>query len=326
MDRTDKQQQQQLSLAKSARHRCSEWVFRDVPSDITIEVSGGNISLHKFPLVSRSGRIRRLVAEHRDSDISRVELLNLPGVLQQCESLLPLADELKVVSRCIDAIASKACAEQIASSFSRLEYSSSGRLHMSRQAKCDGDWWIGDLSVLRIDMYQRVITAMKFRGVRPESIGASLVNYAQKELTKKSSLWNPSSQTKVDSNSTVHEKHVVETIVSLLPVEKLVVPINFLFGLLRSAVMLDCSIASRLDLERKIGSQLDVATLDDLLIPSFRHAGDTLFDVDTVHRILAHQGLSDLDKKKLCKLIDFQKLSQEGGAHAAQMSAFLFNQ
>lgn len=32
----------------------------------------------------------------------------------------------------------------------------------------------------------------------------------------------------------------------------------------------------------------------------------------------AHQGSTDLDKKKLCKLIDFQKLSQEAGAHAAQ--------
>ncbi|CBI37309.3 unnamed protein product, partial [Vitis vinifera] len=452
-------QQQQLSLAKCSRQRCNEWIFRDVPSDITIEVSGGMFALHKFPLVSRSGRIRKLVAERRDSENSRIELLSLPGgaesfelaakfcygvnfeitsanvaqlccvsdylemteefskdnlgsraeeylesvvcknlemcveVLQQCENLLPLADELKIVGRCIDAIASKACVEQIASSFSRLEYSSSGRLHMNRQAKCDGDWWIEDLSALRIDLYQKVITAMKCRGVRPESIGASLVNYAQKELTKKSSLWNPSGQQK---------RLVVETIVSLLPVEKLAVPINFLFGILRSAVMLDCSVASRLDLERRIGSQLDIATLDDLLIPSFRHAGDTLFDVDTVHRILvnfsqqddseedmddasvfesesppspsqtalfkvsklvdnylaeiapdanlklskfmviaetlpahartvhdglyraidiylkAHQGLTDPDKKKLSKLIDFQKLSQEAGAHAAQ--------
>ncbi|XP_022159762.1 BTB/POZ domain-containing protein At5g48800 isoform X1 [Momordica charantia] len=471
MDRSDMQQlQQQLSLAKSVRHHCNEWIFRDVPSDITIEVTGVTFSLHKFPLVSRSGRIRRLVAEYRDSDISRVELLNLPGgpesfelaakfcyginfeitpgnvaqlccvsdylemteefskdnlgsraeeylesivsknlemcveVLQQCENLLPLADELKVVSRCIDAIASKACSEQIASSFSRLEYSSSGRLHMSKQAKCDSDWWIEDISVLRVDLYERVITAMKCRGVRPESIGASLVNYAERELTKKSSLWNPSGQTKSDfvSGSNGQEKLIVETIVSLFPVEKLAVPINFLFGLLRSAVMLDCTVACRLDLERRIGSQLDIATLDDLLIPSFKHSADTLFDVDTVHRILvnfsqqddseedmedasvfesdsphspsqsalfkvsklvdnylaeiapdanlklskfvviadsvpshartihdglyraidiylkAHQGLSDLDKKKLCKLLDFQKLSQEAGAHAAQ--------
>ena len=32
----------------------------------------------------------------------------------------------------------------------------------------------------------------------------------------------------------------------------------------------------------------------------------------------AHEGLSEQDEKKLCKLIDFQKLSPEAGAHAAQ--------
>lgn len=316
----------------------------------------------QFPLVSRSGRIRKLVAERRDSDLSRIELLSLPGgsesfelaakfcygvnfeitssnvaqlccvsdflemteefakdnlgsraeayldsvvcknlemcveVLQQCENLLPLADELKIVSRCTDAIASKACAEQIASSFSRLEYSSSGRLHMNKQTKCDGDWWIEDLSVLRVDLYHRVIAAMRCRGVRPESIGASLMNYAQKFLTKKPSLWNASTQPKVDlvvGSIGLEQRLMVETIVSLLPAEKLVVPIGFLFGLLRTAVMLDCSIACRLDIERKIGSQLEMATLDDLLIPSFRHAGDTLFDVDTVHRILVNFSQQD---------------------------------
>ncbi|KAF5181215.1 BTB/POZ domain-containing protein [Thalictrum thalictroides] len=464
--------QLQLSMSKSTRQRCNnEWMYSDVPSDITIEVDGRTFALHKFPLVSRSGRIRKLVAEHRDSGTSRIELLNLPGgsesfewaakfcygvnfeitslnvaklccvsdylemgeeyakdnlgsraetyldtivckslemcvdVLQQCENLLPLADELKIVSRCTDAIASKACAEQIASSFSRLEYSSSGRLQMNKQAKCEGDWWIDDLSVLRVDLYQRVMAAMKCRGVRPESVGASLQNYAQKVLTKKPSLWNASAHTKADLvvNLIEHEQRlVVEALVSLLPVEKLSVPISFLFGLLQRAVMLDCTIACRLDLERRIGAQLEMATLDDILIPSFRHTADTLFDVDTVHRILvnfsqqedseddmedisayesdspcsptqsallkvaklvdsylaevaadvnlkltkfmviaeilpahartthdglyravdiflkAHQGLSDLERKKVCKLIDFQKLTQEAGAHAAQ--------
>ncbi|XP_051132117.1 BTB/POZ domain-containing protein At5g48800-like isoform X2 [Andrographis paniculata] len=466
----DKHHHQQM--AKSARQRCSEWVFRDVPSDIIIEVDGGTFSLHKFPLVSRSGRIRKLVAEHRDSHGSRIELQNLPGgaesfelaaqfcyginfeitaanvaqlccvsdylemteeysknnlasraeeylrsvvcknlemcieVLQQCESLLPLADELNIITQCIDAIASKACVEQIASSFSRLEYSSSGRLQMSKQTTCERDWWIEDLSVLRIDLYQKVITAIKCRGVRPESIGASLVSYAERELIKKLGLWNQTNtqSSQVDPVFGDHERLVVETIVSLLPVEKFAVPMTFLFGMLRTAVMLDCSVACRLDLERRIGSQLDMATLDDLLIPLFRHAGETLFDVDTIHRILvnfcqrddsdedmddddgdsvfetgsplpsqtslfkvsklvdnylaeiapdanlklgkfmavaeslpahartlhdglyraidiylkAHQNLPEQERRKLCKLIDFQKLSQEAGAHAAQ--------
>ena len=232
--------------------------------------------------------------EYLDSIVCR-NLEMCVEVLQQCENLLPLADDLKIVSRCIDAIVSKACVEQMASSFSRLEYSSSGRLHMNRQAKCDRDWWIEDLSVIRIDLYQRVITAMKCRGVRPERIGASLMNNAQKALTKKSTLWNPSGQPKVDvvASSNGHERIVVETIVSLLPVEKLAVPISFLVGVLRSAMMLDCTIACRLDLERRIGSQLDIATLDDLLIPSFHHADDTLFDVDTVHRILVNFSQKD---------------------------------
>lgn len=101
-----------------------------------------------------------------------------------------------------------------------------------------------------------------------------------------------------DPDQHLHPGIHKELIVGLLPVEKLAVPLSFLFGLLRSAVMLDCTVASRLDLERRIGSLLDIATLDDLLIPSFRHAGDTLFDVDTVHRILvnfAQQDESDDD-------------------------------
>ncbi|PWA77856.1 SKP1/BTB/POZ domain, NPH3 domain protein [Artemisia annua] len=461
--------QSQLTPAKSSRQRYNEWIFRDVPSDITIEVNGVTFALHKFPLVSRCGRIRKLVSDHRDNAISKVELLSLPGgvetfeqaakfcyginfeitssnvaqlccisdylemtekfstrnlnsraneyldtvvtknlemaveVLKQSENLLPLADNLKIISRCIDAIASKACVEQIASSFSRLEYSSSGRLHMSRQVKGETDWWIKDLSVLRVDMYQRVMTAMKCRGVRPESIGESLMSYAEKELT---SLYNLNNKKGDTFNSLGHEGIVVETIVGLLPVEKMSVPLTFLFGLLRAAIMLDCAAACRTDLERRIGSQLDLVTLDDLLIPSLRSKDDTLFDVDVVHRILvnfsqqddsedemedgdcdgdgfesdgpvspsqtaldkvsrlvdnylveiapeinlklskfidvagslpahartvhdglyraidvylkAHQGLSEFDKKKLCKLIDFHKLSPEAVAHAAQ--------
>ncbi|KAL6497888.1 hypothetical protein OROHE_026915 [Orobanche hederae] len=361
----DNHLQQHLPPAKYARERCSEWVFQDVPSDITIEVDGGTFSLHKFPLVSRSGRIRKLVTENRESGISKIELLGLPGgpesfelaaqfcygvnfeitasnvarlycisdylemteeysknnllssaeeyletvvcknlemsvqVLRHCENLLPLADELKIVPRCIDAIASKACVEQIASSFSLLEYSGSGRLHMSKQLKPEGDWWIEDLSVLRVDLYQRVIMAMKCRGVRPESIGASLVNYAQKELIKKP-------KAELSSN----EKIIVKIIIELLPVEKFAVPLTFLFGLLRSALMLDCSVGCRLDLERRVGSQLDMATLDDLLIPSFHHGGNTLFDVDTVHRILVNfcqqeDSEEDLDEDSLLFESDF---------------------
>ncbi|XP_020686386.2 BTB/POZ domain-containing protein At5g48800 [Dendrobium catenatum] len=448
--------------------RASHRIFLDVPSDITIDVNGACFSLHKFPLVSQSGQIRKLMAEHKDVDISRVGLLNLPGgsdafelvakfcygvhfeitpenvaqllcvseylemtdqyaaenlasrseayldgvvcknlemcvkVLQQCESLLPLADKLKIVSRCVEAIASKACADQIASSFTRLEYSTSGRLHVNKHAKSNGDWWIENLSILRVDLYQRVIEAMKCRGVRPESIGSSLVHFAENNFKKVPSIWNIASHPRlelVNGSLTCERRLVVECIASLLPVEKHSVPIGFLFGLLRSAMMLDCMMSCRLNLERRIGSQLELAALDDILIPSCQNAGDTLFDIETIYRILVifsqqegsdddgssydseclntpsqtamvkvaklldnylaeiapdsnlklakfiaiagtlpgyarttddglyraidiylkvHKELSDLERRRLCKIVDFQKLSEEASSHASQ--------
>ncbi|KAJ3701637.1 hypothetical protein LUZ61_005342 [Rhynchospora tenuis] len=454
----DHQRHALVPVCSSSPLRHTNWMLSDVPSDITIEIDGISLALHKFPLLSRCGRIRKLLAQHRNAENIKLELLNVPGglnsfelavkfcyginfeitttnvaqlccisdylemseeysnenlslrsesyletvvckslemcieVLHQCENLLPLADELKIVGKCVDSIASKAYAEQVASSFSRLEYSSSGRLHMNKQVTCKGDWWIEDLSVLRIDMYQKVIEAIRCRGVRPESIGTSLVNYTERLFKRKPSYINP----------TYEEKVVIETISALLPQEKCTVPVSFLFGLLRSAVMLDCNISCKLNLERRIGAQLDMATLDDLLIPSSKSSGETLFDVDTVHRILvifaqqddsedgelgydydsegsidppsqsalvkvaklvdsylaeiapdgnlslgkfiavadtlpgyarvtddglyravdiylkAHQGLSDAERRRLCKLIDFQKLSEEATAHAAQ--------
>jgi hypothetical protein len=69
-------------------------------------------------------------------------------------------------------------------------------------------------------------------------------------------------------------------------------------------------VACRLDLETRIGMQLEQATLDDLLIPSFSYTGDTLFDVDIVQRIAVNflqQDESD-DHQVLYQLTDLQLL------------------
>lgn len=306
--------------------------------------------LMKFPLVSRSGKIRKMVTAAEDSNLSKLELLNIPGgpqsfelamkfcygmnfeitaanvahlrcaaeylemtedyreenliartetylnevvsrsleksieVLATCEMLPPLAEEVGIPSRCIEAIALNACEEQLVSGLSRLD--------------CDGEstelksgcleWWVEDLSVLRIDYYQRVMCAMGRRGVRPDSIIASLMHYAQTSLKGigKCQIWNPA---RVKPNPSMEEhdqRTIVESLVSLMPTEKSCsIPLSFLFGILRMAIMLDVSIACRLELERRIAFRLEMVSLDDLLIPSIR-TGDSLFDVDTIHRIL----------------------------------------
>ncbi|XP_027353015.1 BTB/POZ domain-containing protein At1g03010 [Abrus precatorius] len=63
----------------SSIRQTAEWPISDVSSDLTIEVGTSTFALHKFPLVSRSGRIRKLVLEAKDSKVSRVSLPSVPG-------------------------------------------------------------------------------------------------------------------------------------------------------------------------------------------------------------------------------------------------------
>ncbi|CAK9142149.1 unnamed protein product [Ilex paraguariensis] len=325
-------------------------IFLDVAGDITIIVDGDSFLLHKFPLVSRSGKIRKMLANAKDSNISKLELINLPGgletfelaakfcygmnfaitsanvahlrcateflemtedyheenliartetylnevvfesleksveVLFACETLLPAAEEVGIPNRCVDAIARNACKEQLVSGLSRLDC---GSRSTELKDRCL-EWWVEDLSTLRIDFYQRVVSAMGSSGVRTDSIIASLMHYAQISLKglAKPQMWNPArSNQGVGEND---QRVILETLVGLLPIEKgSTVPVSFLFGMLRMAIIIDATLACKLELERKIAFRFEMVLLDDLLIPSAQ-TGDSLFEVETVHRILIH--------------------------------------
>ncbi|BFG35825.1 hypothetical protein CerSpe_220990 [Prunus speciosa] len=452
-------------LLSSALKRTSEWIFsQEIPSDVNIHVGGVSFSLHKFPLISKCGYIRKLISESSDADLSVIELPDVPGgaeafelaakfcyginfeisteniamlrcvaeylvmtedhavgnlvgrtdaylnevalknlagavsVLRISESFLPMAEKVKLVSRCIDAIAFIVCKE---SQFcmpgrgdSVNESAVSSAVYHSKPVV---DWWAEDLTVLRIDIFQRVLIAMMARGFKQYALGPVLMLYAQKSL-RGLELFGKGRK-KIEPRQE-HEKRVVlETIVSLLPKEKNAMSVSFLSMLLRAAKTLETTVACQLDLEKRMGMQLAQAVLDDLLIPSYSFTGDTLFDVDTVQRIMsnyleyetegsrllynaedeyasspptdmervgklmenylaeiatdrnvsvskfigiaelvpeqsratedgmyravdiylkAHPALSDMERKKVCSMMDCQKLSREACAHAAQ--------
>jgi len=44
------------------------------------------------------------------------------------------------------------------------------------------EWWAEDLAVLRFDFFQRVLAAMRTKGLRPESIGGAVMHYAHRAL------------------------------------------------------------------------------------------------------------------------------------------------
>ncbi|KAF7809909.1 BTB/POZ domain-containing protein SR1IP1 isoform X1 [Senna tora] len=447
--------------------RTTEWIFsQEIPSDVTVQVGEASFSLHKFPLVSKCGYIRKLVSESSDADVSFIELHDVPGgaeafelaakfcyginfeigieniamlrcvaeylemtedysvgnlvsrtdgylnevalkslegavsILHASESLLPIAERAKLVSRCIDAIAYIACKESQSCASSRSDGGTEGvvsSMASHHHQRPIVDWWAEDLTVLRIDIFQRVLIAMMARGFKQYAIGPILMLYAQKSLRGLQEIFGKGRK-KIEPRQE-HEKRVVlETLVSLLPKEKNALSVSFLSMLLRAAIYLETTVACRLDLEKRMAMQLGQAVLDDLLIPSYSFTGDTLFDVDTVQRIMmnyleseggnhlvynadseyfsspqsdmervgklmenylaeiatdrnlpvpkfinlaelipeksrptedgmyraidiylkAHPDLSDMEKKKVCSVMDCQKLSREACAHAAQ--------
>lgn len=446
--------------------RTSEWVFsQEIPTDVTVIAGGTSFSLHKFPLVSRSGYIRKLVSESVDADLSIIELYDIPGgadafelatkfcygvnfeistenismlrcvaeflemsedyavgnligrteayinevaltslagavfILCSCENLFPVAENVKLVNRCIDRIAFIACRD---SQFAAPVEPKSEELYDSVSynfpvSKPIVDWWAEDLTLLRIDLFQRVIVKMISTGFKKYALGPILMLYAQKSLRGLELCGK--GRKKFDTKQQ-HEKRVVlEMMVGLLPREKNSMSVGFLSMLLRAAICLDTTFACRLDLEKMMACQLGQAVIDDLLIPSYSSTGDTLFDVETIQRITmnffesrmelnrvgydadhyyvshsshemetvtrlmenylaeiasdhnlsvsrfldfaelipeqyrvnddgmyraidiylkAHPELRDMERKKICSLMDCQKLSREACAHAAQ--------
>ncbi|KAL5753111.1 hypothetical protein ACOSQ2_023618 [Xanthoceras sorbifolium] len=339
-------------LLSTAMKRTSDWIFsQEIPSDVTVYVGGVSFSLHKFPLVSKCGYIRKVVSESSEADLSVIEIPDVPGgagafelaakfcyginfeigteniallrcaaeylemtedyavgnlvgraeaylnevalnslagavtVLHMSENLLPIADQVKLVSRCIDAVAYIVCKESQFSVSDRADSGTEGAISaMVSHPKPIVDWWAEDLAVLRIDLFQRVLVAMMARGFKQFALGPVLMLYAQKSLRGLETFGK--GRKKIEPQQE-HEKRVIlETIVSLLPRERNALSVSFLSMLLRAAIYLETTVACRLDLEKRMALQLGQAVLDDLLIPAYSFTGDTLFDVDTVQRIM----------------------------------------
>ena len=220
------------------------------------------------------------------NEVAVLSLEKSVEVLCTCETLPPIAEEVGIPNRCVEAIAMNACKEQLVSGLSRLDCD----VESTELKSGCLEWWIEDLSVLRIDYYQKVICAMGRIGVRPDSLVESLMHYAQASLKGigKCQIWNPVRMKPNPGMAGNDQKTIVEVLVNLLPTEKSSsIPLSFLFGMLRMAIMVEATIACRFELERRIAFRLEIVSLDDLLIPSLC-TGDSLFDVDTVHRILVN--------------------------------------
>ncbi|KAK8555031.1 hypothetical protein V6N13_103762 [Hibiscus sabdariffa] len=225
--------------------------------------------------------------------------------LEACEESLSYSEELHIVSRCIDSLAMKACAD---TSLFSWPVSESGTAHCpegnhvlwngicstAKPQTSSEDWWYEDVSFLRLPLYKRLILAFDSSGMKPERISGSVVHYAKTHLPllcREPSFQSRNNAAPVSTAShpsDMDQRSLLEEIVALIPTQKGATPTNFLLRLLRTSMVLRARPPCQEKLERQIGAQLDQAALEDLLIPNIGYSMETLYDIDCIQRILDH--------------------------------------
>lgn len=330
------------------------YVVTELATDIVVNVGDVKFYLHKFPLLSKSARLQKLVTLSNEENSDEIHILDIPGgaaafeicakfcygmivtlnaynviaarcaaeylemyetiekgnliykievflnssifrswkdsiiVLQTTKSLLPWSEELKVVNHCLDSIASKACIDTSKVEWSytynrkKLPSENGDDSHWNgvrTQKLVPKDWWVEDLCELQVDLYKRAITTIKTRGrISGDVIGEALKAYASRRLPG-------FSKGMVQGGDIAKNRLLVDTIVQLLPSGKGEVSCNFLLKLLKAVILLDCGEMGRIELMKRIGQQLDEATVADLLVRA--PAGETtIYDVDMVQKLV----------------------------------------
>ncbi|XP_042029163.1 BTB/POZ domain-containing protein NPY4-like [Salvia splendens] len=322
------------------------YVATELATDFIINVGDIKFYLHKFPLLSKSSHLQRLVSsENEEHDEIRID--DIPGgptaleicvkfcygmvstlnaynvvaarcaaeylemyetvekgnliykidvflsssifrswkdsiiVLQTTRSHLPWSEELKIVSHCLDSIASKASIDP-----SRVDWSYTYNRKMllsendvMKQQTVPQDWWVKELCELHVALYKRVISTIRAKGrVSADVIGEALQTYITRRLPG-------FSKGTIRGGDTLKYRYLVETITELLPMEISSVPCGFLLKLLQASFVLGCGEAGRRELMQKISQQLREATVDDFLIRSPN--GETaLYNIDLVYDLV----------------------------------------
>ncbi|KAF3680584.1 hypothetical protein FXO38_02228 [Capsicum annuum] len=170
------------------QHCILEMSISDVSSDLTIEVGSASFALHKMcsQVHEMTEDISKKNLEIRTEVFLKDEVFpnisNSISVLHHCETLLPVSEEVNLVSQLINSITNNACKEQLTSDLSKLEYNFPPKPVQCVDSETPSGWWEKSLVVLNLDLFQRVLSAVKIKGLKQDIISKILINYAQLSL------------------------------------------------------------------------------------------------------------------------------------------------
>ncbi|GAU34996.1 hypothetical protein TSUD_103180 [Trifolium subterraneum] len=225
--------------------------------------------------------------------------------LQSSEPILSRAENLHLVDKCLNAISMMACTDPSLFGWPMMMYGSfqspggsilwNGINTGARIRTSESEWWFEDISYLSVGLFERLIKTMQSRGLRPESLAGAIMYYSKKHLPglgrwqggQGGKTRTVASFSLTPASATVDQKVLLESIEKLLPQKKGKSFCRFLLGLLRVASILNASQTCKESLERRIGMQLELATLDSLLIPAYADS-DALYNTDCIEHIVHH--------------------------------------
>ncbi|ONK60008.1 uncharacterized protein A4U43_C08F13240 [Asparagus officinalis] len=210
-------------------------------------------------------------------------------VLQTTKFLLPWSEDLKLASHCIESIACRASIDASkvdwSYTYNRKKLPSENGLDASwngvrKQQSVPKDWWVEDLCELELDLYKRVIVAIRAKGrVTNKVMGEALKAYTYRKLP------GFSKGSAIERGDNAKSQSLLETVIRLLPEGKGSVSCSFLLRLLKAASFFNCSEFCKRELIKRIGLQLEEASVSDLLLPAA--PGEiTVYDIDTILSIL----------------------------------------
>lgn len=205
----------------------------------------------------------------------------LMAALKQCQDILPRASSLALIDKLMDSLIGRVASSFEASPSPSVSSSDSSGFRLSSDTRSNeslksstfrATWWFEDLAMFNADLIQMLINLMVTKNL-DNGIISRFLFYYQKSRSA--------------SSASADEKiKIIETVIDLLDsLDVRSVSYKSLFGILRVGLKTNMSQSSRAKLENMIGSQLDEASLDNVLVPS--PAGTScLYDVDLVLRFL----------------------------------------
>ncbi|XP_019168803.1 PREDICTED: BTB/POZ domain-containing protein At3g22104-like [Ipomoea nil] len=192
--------------------------------------------------------------------IQSLNWCELVSGLKKCQELPSFLISPSVLQNFLDCLVSRLSIPCVSSprtpcsDNSSVLFSGDISVDSSRSYASQTKWWFQDLKFLNIDMLEKVVRTMVSHKLDQTMVSSFLSYYKNMNFL---------------SATSVQKNRIIDTIINLLSLlDRSFVSVRGLFDILQASRSLKTSKCCTEKLEVLIGSQLDRATIDDLLIPS----------------------------------------------------------